>query len=480
MADPMLPPPDGDARAAVVDRVVEGAGRWAAARSTRRSFFARLGRLGVLVAGGPAVATLLADAAGARVCGQTGVSLQCPTFDCDGGVWGWCWYATGCCSDGLLKKICDCCEANYPNVHGYCPTGTNVRCIVESCGTDPRARRATVTRMAVDDRDTVAAHLRNRRFGNGVGTVVLVDGDSPRVSAVGVPLGAVLEAPVLLVPRGGLQPGTAQALDALRPDVVRIVGPELPAALDADLAARGVAVERIGSVADASVLSGEVARWVSERLGPRDVVCVALEGVSEASAPAAAAFASVLRLPLVLGVDTPRAGAGVYFVGPEPQPHPADLLAGPVHRVGGATPVQVAAELALFARRFTTSGGRVVLAPAGAPFLFALAGADAPLLLHEPGALGQPARDFLFRAAGVTSVEVVGVNGALDARGVYEVQSLANGYDAHRLIGVAGQGLPVYEQPLAEREIGRARPGDAPPPARAAPVLRRAVRRVRR
>lgn len=466
---------------AAVDRLVEGAGRWAAARTTRRSLLGKLGRLGVLVAGGPTVATLLADAADARVCGQTGVSNLCPTFDCDGGVWGWCWYATGCCSGGLLKKICDCCEADYPNVHGYCPTGTNVRCIVESCGTDPRARQAAVTRMAVDDREVVAAHLRNRRFRNGAGTVVLVDGDSPRVSAVGIPFAAILEAPALLVPRAGLQPGTAQALDALRPSLVRIVGPELPDTLDADLAARGVAVERTGSVADASVLSGEIARWVAERFGPREAVVVALEGVSEASAPAAAAFAAVLRLPLVLGVDTPRAGGGMYLVGPEPQPRAVDALAGPVYRAGGSNPVEVAAELALLARRFTTSEGRVVVAPARAPFLFALAGADAPLLLHETGAgLGQPARDFLFRAAGVTWVEVVGVAGALDTRGVYEVQSLANRYDAHLLTGVAGQGLPVYEQPLGERPIGLARPGNASPPPRTAVAVRRAARRVRR
>src|SRR5687767_4760921 len=111
---------------------MEHLGRWTAARSTRRSFLGRMGKVAVMVASGPAVATLLADQAEARVCGQSGVSPKCATFDCDA-VWGWCWYANGCCAGGLLKKICDCCEFAYPNVHGYCPTGHNVKCIVESC-----------------------------------------------------------------------------------------------------------------------------------------------------------------------------------------------------------------------------------------------------------------------------------------------------------------------------------------------------------
>ena len=79
---------------------------------------------------------------------QSGITPKCDTFDCvgPGDVWGWCWYASdGCCANGGLKKICDCCTVNYPNVHGYCPSGTNVRCIVESCGTDPRVLKVALT-----------------------------------------------------------------------------------------------------------------------------------------------------------------------------------------------------------------------------------------------------------------------------------------------------------------------------------------------
>ena len=51
------------------------------------------------------------------------------------------------CAGGALKKICDCCRANHPNVHGYCPSGTNVLCIVESCGADPRVQVVALRRI---------------------------------------------------------------------------------------------------------------------------------------------------------------------------------------------------------------------------------------------------------------------------------------------------------------------------------------------
>ena len=125
----------------------ETAARWLAGRTTRRSFLGRFGRGAVLVAGGTSLASILTtQEAEARVCGQSGVSEKCATYDCDD-VWGWCWYATGCCAGGALKKICDCCRVNYPNVHGYCPSGTNVLCIVESCGADPRVQVVTVRRL---------------------------------------------------------------------------------------------------------------------------------------------------------------------------------------------------------------------------------------------------------------------------------------------------------------------------------------------
>lgn len=40
---------------------------------------------------------------------------------------------------------------------------------------------------------------------------------------------------------------------------------------------------------------------------------------------------------------------------------------------------------------------------------------------------------------------------------MWEAQSSLNRFDVHQLQGVSGQGLPVRSQPLAERELGKAR-----------------------
>ena len=85
--------------ATAIDRSVELLSRWLTVRTSRRSFLGRLARVAVLVATGPTLAVMLARRAEARVCGQTGVTPKCPTFDCDGedDVWGWCWYASPGC-----------------------------------------------------------------------------------------------------------------------------------------------------------------------------------------------------------------------------------------------------------------------------------------------------------------------------------------------------------------------------------------------
>jgi hypothetical protein len=60
-------------------------------------------------------------------------------------------------------------------------------------------------------------------------------------------------------------------------------------------------------------------------------------------------------------------------------------------------------------------------------------------------------------------VALGGFTGALRTESYYELQSIVNGFEAHKLIGVSGQGLPVIDQPLSERPLGLARRSNTPP-----------------
>ena len=443
-----------------VDEWVERAGRWAAARLTRRSFISRLGRTALVVAGGAAASTLMAEPAGARVCGQTGVSPSCPDFDCTD-IWGWCWYSTGCCAGGLLKKICDCCAPNWPNVHGYCPTGTNVRCIVESCGEDPRVQRVRTTRLTTDDPGAMAASIRAAKFPTGNGSIVVGDSQDPLFGAVAIALAAMIEAPVILLPRRALAPTEAAEIQRLGSSAF-LASPLLPPAADQELDSRGVWVHRVGTSEDLVSFSGEVAAWVADRLGGRDVVAV---GAAEAPPVRALAtsFAATLRLPLVYRPET-LAGAGVALVGAEMAARRAEFPSAPVF----PGPDQVDLSLQLAETVAGGLAGTIVLAPRDSPVLLALAAFGAPVLVHEHDNAARLLPFLMAHRGKITRAWLGGHRGSFGSPAYRQVQSALNGYEIHQLIGVAGQGLPVYSQPLAERVVGAARRGTDPPPYRLA------------
>lgn len=438
-----------------LDRFVERAGRWTAARGTRRSFLGRVGKAAVLVAGGPALATLIADPADARVCGQTGVSPRCPTFDCND-TWGWCWYATGCCAGGRLKKICDCCRFRHPNVHGYCPPGTNVLCIVESCGQDPRVMRVGIERLTTDDRDAVAARVRLANFPAGARAIAITDADDPLVGAVGVAAASIMGIPILHVPRGVLGETHLRALTTLGVVHAVILGPQLPTGLDRQLRMYGIRVERMGTDPNRSTFSAQVAAEMQRRVGPRNAVALTDSGLSLASAPAAAAFAAGGGYPIIIGADTPRSGGGLYLVGPELAPRAANLP-GAVAVTGGSL-AEIALNLAALARAEGRGRGRIALVPVGSPVAFAMASLGAPLLVHDHGTFAGPTRDWVIgNREGLTSAWLGGRTGSMGSPAIWQLQSALNGFDVQLLRGTGGQGLPVTEQPLSERPLGLAR-----------------------
>jgi hypothetical protein len=452
----------------------EGLSRWLARRSTRRSFLGRLGRTAVLVAGGSTLATLLVgDEAEARVCGQSGVSPKCPTYDCDDGIWGWCWYATGCCSGGELKKICDCC-APVDNVHGYCPSGTNVACIVESCGTDPRVQVVAVRRVPTDEPAALSAGTsRAARPEGGATEVWLVEAGQWLLASVLATAGARRGIPVLLAPAGGASLGSALIAELQRLGTTKVVlqGPGLGAGVAADAARYALAVERgavevDGSVASLAALSEQLA-VEAKAAGVRRAVAVETAGTSLAAAPLAAGLAMAKGYPLIVGVDrTARPAMTLtYLVGPEAAARAGEVPGGhPVFEGTLATIAVACAQLAFGVER--SGAGRVALVPdvlRGPAQLAALVAGGGPILLHAPGGL-DGVRDALFTHRDqLRAVAVAGAEGGLSTHSYYELQSLVNGFDAHKLIGVAGQGLPVIDQPLEERPVGLARRSSTPP-----------------
>lgn len=456
-----------------MDEVVEGLGRRLAARTTRRTMLGRFAKVGVLVAGGPALATLLAERAEARVCGQSGVSPRCPTFDCTypDSVWGWCWYASGsaCCAGGGLKKICDCCTTSWPNVHGYCPSGTNVRCIVESCHADPRVMYVPIQRADGNTGMAVAAaRARLEPPGRG-GTLVVGDAEDPKIGAVAAAIAAGIGAGFVLTPRDRLAAAVLAEVQRRNATEVVVVGATLPASFDDELAAYGPRVERTGGGVDLASMSVTAARWLVGRTGAAEAVCIETTGASGSAASAAAAFAGAGKLPLLLGVQAAKdlaAPEGTWFVGNEA----ADLAAAsgvptprPLH---GGTKEAIALTLATqtvqhYKRRELT----VHLAPQGAPDVSAgLAGAGGVLLYHPGAALGTPIYGFVNNHRAAFNRAVLGGSfGTLGNQGIYDLQSALHHFDTHRLQGRSGQGLPVVSQPRAEREIGRARLAGATP-----------------
>ena len=456
-----------------IDDAVEGLGRRLAARTTRRTMLGRFAKLGVLVAGGPALATLLTERAEARVCGQSGVSPKCPTFDCTypDSVWGWCWYASGgaCCAGGGIKKICDCCTTDWPNVHGYCPSGTNVRCIVESCHADPRVMYVPLQRAPGNTGPAVAAgRARLEPPGQG-GSLVVGDAEDPLVAAVAAAVATGIGAGFLLSGRDRLAAAVPAELQRRRADHVVIVG-ALPTSFDAELASYGARVERVAEGADAPSRSLAAARWLQAQTGTTEAVCVEATGLSASTAPAAAAFAGGGKLPLLIGVasaTTFAAPDGTWLVGDEAAAGAAGVVGA--RPIRGASKEAIALTLATQASQFYKRTELTLhLAPSGAPDVsIGLAGARGVILYHPGAELGPAIYGFVNNHRAAFNRAVLGGSfGTLGDRGIYDLQAALHHFDTHRLQGRSGQGLPVVSQPMAEREIGRARiAGATPPPA---------------
>ena len=439
-----------------VDRAIEHLGRWAAARTTRRSFLHRLGQVAVFVAAGPAITGILIREAQARVCGQSGVTPKCDTFDCTGpgDVWGWCWYASdGCCRNDGLKKICDCCTVDYPNVHGYCPSGTNVRCIVESCGNDPRVLNVALT--PIEWQGGTGYYHHAILAGHGLANRAVVAQDSNRwMQFVAAPLAGTLGVPLLSIAGTGPSAADLALLARLGVSEVMVVGP-VPGL--ASFTGNGIGVEVVSDTSDLGLLSREVAARIATLNDINRTVTIETNGLSADAAPAAAAFASLGGFPIIVGAANAQAvGYPTLYVGPEPAD--VGLISD---RTSATSLVDLSIELAELASGLpNVSANRIAIAPAGGSDVVGLANLGVPVVLHPLDRLGRLEawlQDHSRRYGELAEIYYVRGPGQLPTQEYWRLQGAANGFRVDQLTGVAGEGLPVIRQPLAERPIGMAR-----------------------
>ena len=442
-----------------LDESIERMGRWTARRTSRRSFLHRVGQLAMVVAVGPSIGTLLMRKADARVCGQSGITPKCDTFDCvgPGDVWGWCWYASdGCCRNGGLKKICDCCTVDYPNVHGYCPSGTNVRCIVESCGTDPRLQNVLLTPVAWDG--GVGYYRSAASAGHRQATkAVLAPANNVWLQYVAAPLAGTLGVPMLAIGSTGPQNDDIALLQSLGVTEVLTVGP-VPQL--ARFTAIGIGHQAASASADPASASIDVADRIAQINDINRTVTVTTTGLSADAAPYAAAFAALGGFPLLIGTSAAAAVARpTLFVAVNPQAGPAAGLVS--DRTSASTLEALTAELGALAAALPTANPKqMAIVPAGSSDVIGLANLAVPVVAHPPDRLGhleQWLQDHSLQWGELNEVFYVDGPGQLTTGEYWKLQAAVNGYRVDQLQGVAGQGLPVIRQPMAERPIGKAR-----------------------
>ncbi len=462
--------------------LTERASRWLAARTTRRSFLGNVGRIGLVVTGGSLVSQLLTERAEARVCGQSGISPKCPTFDCFApSVWGWCWYAgnASCCADGGLKKICDCCRANHPNVHGYCPDGANVYCIVESCLEDPRVLKVPVVSHSSQSAVALAVSRTAAIPAGSVPAVVIAHPSDRLVAALATPVAAHLRGVVITTPLDSIPSEVTAEITRLGAKQVVVVGAGFGAGVVAGLGLipTVATVGHLGTNPDVALASIEVARWlVTEGAQPHATVIGAGAG-AVTLAPAAAGFAALRRGTVLIGPDAARAFKAEV-------PAMSLTFVGEVAGAAGAGDASVSGVDAFdTARRLADAS---LSAEPAAQFPLALSIAEDTALssslvqpgcvavIHPPDLIDAALRDWLLaRRSRFTAAHVAagGRTGLSEPR-VLALQSAVNGFNTHLLVGSDGMGLPVIPQPNEEKVSGRARV-TGPPPTAPRPMSKR-------
>ncbi|MEM7325166.1 MAG: hypothetical protein AAF531_18900, partial [Actinomycetota bacterium] len=337
--------------------------------------------------------------------------------------------------------------------HGYCPSGTNVRCIVESCGTDPRVLNVALTPL--EWAGATGYHHAAVQLGHASATKAVVADDSDRwMQYIAAPLAGTLGIPLLGIGPNGASAEDIALLNSLGVTEVIAVG---PVSATGTLTAAGFTVDQVTTASDLATISQQVADHITKINDIHRTVTVEAAGLSAEVAPAAAAFAALGGYPLVVGSATALAiGYPTLYVGPEPAE-----VAVSGNRTVATSAVDLSIELADLAAAIPhVSPNRIAIAPSGSSDAVGLVNLGVPLVLHPLDRLGPLEswiQDHSLRYGELAEIFYMVGPGQLITEEYWKLQSAANGFRADQLQGVAGQGLPVIRQPLAERPLGMAR-----------------------
>jgi hypothetical protein len=401
-----------------------------------------------------------------------------------------------------MKKICDCCLLNYPNVHGYCPTATNVYCIVESCGTDPRLQTAAITTLNGTNNDWLYSEIGAIRYPNGCTVAILTDASDELVQAVAIPVAELSQSPIVLCSPFGAAQSVLDRIAATGATTVRIIGANISGTVDTALSFAGYTVQRVGSSTNIATFSQEVATWFLSQVpstpevvvyaeplpgeNPRrigdDLVRLAQssdDDITSASIgpfeqrwrlPFVTAFAARRREPLIIGIDAAVAlGRNCIAVGSTAAA--LQIFGSGVFTVSvikGANEFELSVQLAAVASR-PGLGDVLELAMCTDDFTpkLGLAATGKPLLVYKWNDVDSGGGYFQWRRAAQGSptrlnrLWLSSWGWPISANEFWKMQAYLNGFDAHLLVGVSGQGLPVISQPFSERPIGFAYVGPA-------------------
>jgi putative cell wall-binding protein len=151
--------------------------------------------------------------------------------------------------------------------------------------------------IAGSNRFSTSVEASRNGWPNGAPAAVLATGEAHSDALAASVLAGTVRGPLLLTPTGRLEPSVAAELRRLQPRTVHVVG-QLSAAVEREVAALGLATERVGAEDRYRTAFAIAQRAVALGADPSTVIVAS--GVAFPDALSASALAAGLRIPILL------------------------------------------------------------------------------------------------------------------------------------------------------------------------------------